>query len=141
MQRSVTYVMDSVWSGGDGVLLISVLTASVAVLVTSGYIYWTKKTTAPVLEPDESSESEETEEDKLIKEELMKQEVKRLISIGAAKDAETIISANMSEEQRKLELSTQRKQLEEIFRVMRENEDKFGETSLNELVDQMKLYR
>lgn len=36
--------------------------------------------------------------------------------------------------------SAQRKQLEDIFKMMEQNKDKFGVDSFQELEDQMKLY-
>ncbi|XP_064478935.1 uncharacterized protein LOC135392165 [Ornithodoros turicata] len=134
--------MDWTWRDSDSLIILSCIVSVFTVLATTYYFYrrgaaanHAKHRTA------DDSEIDEIEEDKLIKEQLLRQEVKRLISAGAAKDAESIISANMTEEQRKQEINAQRQQLEEIFKVMKEHQDKFGDTSLNEVVDQMKLYR
>lgn len=59
----------------------------------------------------------------------------------AAKAAESVIVAAMTEEQRQLEKEIQRKQLEDIYQVMLEHRDKFGDTSIDQVVDQMGLYR
>lgn len=59
----------------------------------------------------------------------------------AAKAAESLIEAAMTEEQKTLEKEAQRKQLEAIYRLMAQHSDKFGDTSMEEIVDQMALYR
>ncbi|XP_054918716.1 lysosomal aspartic protease-like isoform X2 [Dermacentor andersoni] len=59
----------------------------------------------------------------------------------AAKAAESLIEATMTEEQKTLEKEAQRKQLEEIYRLMAAHSDKFGDTSMEDIVSQMALYR
>lgn len=59
----------------------------------------------------------------------------------AAKAAESLIEATMTEEQKTLEKEAQRKQLEEIYRLMAAHSDKFGDTSMEDIVNQMALYR
>ncbi|XP_077504277.1 uncharacterized protein LOC144114419 isoform X3 [Amblyomma americanum] len=88
----------------------------------------------------------------------------------AAKAAESLIEAAMTEEQKTMERErqaatmaaaskprsssrsgssapgggtgrAQQKQLEEIYRLMAEHSDKFGSTSMEEIVNQMALYR
>lgn len=53
---------------------------------------------------------------------------------------EKSIETEMSEEQRATEREIQSQQLAAIFKMMKEQEEKFGETTMDEIKDQMKLY-
>lgn len=50
------------------------------------------------------------------------------------------ICQDMSEDQMAEERQRQRDQLAEIFRLMQEQQDKFGINSMEEMQDQMRLY-
>lgn len=50
------------------------------------------------------------------------------------------IEAEMTEEQKEEERQAQRRQLEEIFKLMENNKDEFGLSSVDEIQEQMKLY-
>ncbi|KAH8019071.1 hypothetical protein HPB51_016709 [Rhipicephalus microplus] len=74
--------------------------------------------------------------------ELSEEEKERMTAKPqAAKAAESLIEATMTEEQKTLEKEAQRKQLEEIYRLMAAHSDKFGDTSMEDIVNQMTLYR
>ncbi|XP_021932573.1 matrix-remodeling-associated protein 7 isoform X2 [Zootermopsis nevadensis] len=51
------------------------------------------------------------------------------------------LSAGLTEEQLQQEKETERKQLEAIFQLLKEQEDKFHVNSMEELEDQLRLYR
>ncbi|KAK7080659.1 hypothetical protein SK128_012962 [Halocaridina rubra] len=50
------------------------------------------------------------------------------------------MEVQMTLEQKREEREAQSQQLEAIFRMMQEQEDKFGKTSIGDIQDQMKLY-
>ena len=50
------------------------------------------------------------------------------------------IEAEMTKEQRELEREIQRKQLEDIFKLMEEQKEEFGISSVDDVQEQMKLY-
>lgn len=50
------------------------------------------------------------------------------------------IKSEMTKEQRELEREVQRHQLEEIFRMMEEQKEKFGMSSVDDVRQQMRLY-
>ncbi|XP_069982966.1 matrix-remodeling-associated protein 7 [Penaeus vannamei] len=78
------------------------------------------------------------------------QELQRLLDMahhapGDVKKAqrralERNIETHMSDEQRQAEREAQSQQLAAIFKMMKEQEEKFGETTIDEIKDQMKLY-
>ncbi|XP_047498576.1 matrix-remodeling-associated protein 7-like [Penaeus chinensis] len=78
------------------------------------------------------------------------QELQRLLDIAhqAPSDVkkaqrralERNIETHMSDEQRLAEREAQSQQLAAIFKMMKEQEEKFGETTIDEIKDQMKLY-
>lgn len=51
------------------------------------------------------------------------------------------LSAGLTEEQLQQEKETERKQLEAIFQLLKEQQDKFHVNSMEELEDQLRLYR
>lgn len=53
---------------------------------------------------------------------------------------EKTVEKQMSEEQRQAEREVQSQQLAAIFKMMQDQEDKFGQTTIDEIKDQMKLY-
>lgn len=55
--------------------------------------------------------------------------------------AEKVIKANMTEEQRKLEFEVRQQQLAQIHELMMKQSDKFGNISLSDVEEQMKLYQ
>lgn len=99
--------------------------------------------------PKEGTEEEDSEknEDKFDQE---KKDVDRVIKYaqhlpGELKKAhqrslEKTIETDMSEDQRRAEREAQSQQLAAIFKLMQEQEEKFGETTMDEIKDQMKLY-
>ena len=54
--------------------------------------------------------------------------------------AEREVKQNMSADEMKAERELQRRQLEEIFKLMQQNNDKFGVSSMEDVKQQMKLY-
>jgi len=48
--------------------------------------------------------------------------------------------AKLTRQQLEEEREIQRRQLEDIFRLMEENKEKFGVNDVNDVQDQMKLY-
>ena len=50
------------------------------------------------------------------------------------------IEEEMTQDQKENERAIQREQLEAIFKLMAEQEDKFGINSMDDMQDQMKLY-
>nr|XP_045594719.1 matrix-remodeling-associated protein 7-like isoform X1 [Procambarus clarkii] len=53
---------------------------------------------------------------------------------------ERTVEKQMTEEQRQAERDAQSEQLAAIFKMMQDQEDKFGQTTIDEIKDQMKLY-
>jgi len=54
--------------------------------------------------------------------------------------AQQQIESKMSQEDRDKEREIQRRQLEEIFRVMEEQKDKFGVNDVTDIQEQLKMY-
>ena len=54
--------------------------------------------------------------------------------------AEREVKQNMSSDEMQAERELQRRQLEEIFKLMQKNDDKFGSSSIDDVRQQMKLY-
>jgi len=54
--------------------------------------------------------------------------------------AQQQIESKMSQEERDKEREIQRRQLEEIFRVMEEQKDKFGVNDVMDIQEQLKMY-
>lgn len=126
-------------------LVLSIGVSVTAVLITAIFSYRTANTTnvasntfvgpTTVTSGDESTDdSDDAEVQSGLAERLP---AKPLVAMAA----ESVISAAMTDQQRELEHETQRKQLQEIYRLMQENRDKFGDTSIDEVVNQMALYR
>jgi CRISPR/Cas system CSM-associated protein Csm2 small subunit len=51
------------------------------------------------------------------------------------------LSSGLTEEQLQQEKETEKKQLEAIFQLLKEQQDKFNVNSMEELKDQLRLYR
>ncbi|XP_077504276.1 uncharacterized protein LOC144114419 isoform X2 [Amblyomma americanum] len=131
--------MDEVWSSLSPVFLISVVTSALALVFTAVFAYRTSKygfllgKNETRLEPNAVGSCVD---------ELSDEENERIpAKPQAAKAAESLIEAAMTEEQKTMEREAQQKQLEEIYRLMAEHSDKFGSTSMEEIVNQMALYR
>jgi len=54
--------------------------------------------------------------------------------------AQQKIEATMTQEERNQEREIQHRQMEEIFRVMEDQKDKFGVNDMADIQDQMKMY-
>ena len=66
--------------------------------------------------------------------------IQREVKLTKQKAALKEIQSHMSEEQVEEERQTQKKQLEEIFKLMAEQKEHFGINSVDDVQDQMKLY-
>ncbi|CAN8024333.1 unnamed protein product [Ixodes persulcatus] len=138
--------MGSIWSSLSPVLVLSIGVSVTAVLITAIFSYRTANSTnvasntfvgpSAVTSGDESTDDSDDAE---VQSEGLAERLpaKPLVAMAA----ESVISAAMTDQQRELEHETQRKQLQEIYRLMQENRDKFGDTSIDEVVNQMALYR
>uniref|UniRef100_A0A147BEE0 Putative conserved secreted protein n=1 Tax=Ixodes ricinus TaxID=34613 RepID=A0A147BEE0_IXORI len=138
--------MGSIWSSLSPVLVLSIGVSVTAVLITAIFSYRTANSTnvasntfvgpSSVTSGDESTDDSDDAE---VQSEGLAERLpaKPLVAMAA----ESVISAAMTDQQRELEHETQRKQLQEIYRLMQENRDKFGDTSIDEVVNQMALYR
>uniref|UniRef100_A0A131XIL0 Putative conserved secreted protein n=1 Tax=Hyalomma excavatum TaxID=257692 RepID=A0A131XIL0_9ACAR len=124
--------MEDVWSNFSPVFFLSVVTSALAVLFTFVFAYRTSKYGCFVRRNKTDADLGE----------LSDEEKERMSAKPqAAKAAESLIEATMTEEQKTLEKEAQRKQLEEIYRLMAAHSDKFGDTSMEDIVNQMALYR
>ncbi|XP_077535494.1 uncharacterized protein LOC144147270 [Haemaphysalis longicornis] len=139
--------MGGVWSSCSPAFAFSVITSVCAVIFTAIFAYRTSKhgsflcrfrTPQAAGAVDGHSADEPCARDN----ELCTWDDERIpAKPQAAKAAESLIEAAMTEEQKTLEKEAQRKQLEAIYRLMAQHSDKFGDTSMEEIVDQMALYR
>lgn len=136
--------MGSIWSSLSPVLVLSIGVSVSAVLITAFFTYRTANSSdvtssrfgCPSTSGEESADDSDCTE--LSSDEMVERlPAKPLVAMAA----ESVIAAAMTDQQRELEHETQRKQLEEIYRLMQENRDKFGDTSIDEVVNQMALYR
>ncbi|XP_029834385.3 matrix-remodeling-associated protein 7 [Ixodes scapularis] len=138
--------MGSIWSSLSPVLVLSIGVSVTAVLITAIFSYRTANSTnvasntfvGPSAVTSEDESTDDSDDAELQSEGLAERlPAKPLVAMAA----ESVISAAMTDQQRELEHETQRKQLQEIYRLMQENRDKFGDTSIDEVVNQMALYR
>ncbi|XP_042889259.1 matrix-remodeling-associated protein 7-like [Penaeus japonicus] len=127
------------WNNTSFIFLASVA-LSVAIIIVSWILPFNSsvrnRTSKVEIKIDEPEEDE--------------QELQRLLDMahhapGDVKKAqrralERNIETHMSDEQRKAEREAQSQQLAAIFKMMKEQEEKFGETTIDEIKDQMKLY-
>ncbi|KAL3199649.1 hypothetical protein MRX96_001402 [Rhipicephalus microplus] len=124
--------MEGVWTNFSQVFLLSLVTSALVVFLTVVFAYRTSKYGCFI-------RRKKTDVDSC---ELSEEEKERMTAKPqAAKAAESLIEATMTEEQKTLEKEAQRKQLEEIYRLMAAHSDKFGDTSMEDIVNQMTLYR
>uniref|UniRef100_A0A224Y8G3 Matrix-remodeling-associated protein 7 helical domain-containing protein n=1 Tax=Rhipicephalus zambeziensis TaxID=60191 RepID=A0A224Y8G3_9ACAR len=124
--------MEDVWTSFSPVFLLSLVTSALVVFFTVVFAYRTSKYGCFMRQ-----KKTDVDLDELSDEEKERMSAKP----QAAKAAESLIEATMTEEQKTLEKEAQRKQLEEIYRLMAAHSDKFGDTSLEDIVNQMALYR
>ncbi|CAN7991235.1 unnamed protein product, partial [Ixodes hexagonus] len=138
--------MGSIWSSLSPVLIFSIGVSVSAVLITAFFTYRAANGTnvgsntfaGPTAVTGEESAHHVSRCVGDHSEEMVERvPAKPLVAMAA----ESVISAAMTDQQRELEHETQRKQLEEIYRLMQENRDKFGDTSIEQVVNQMALYR
>lgn len=66
--------------------------------------------------------------------------IQREVKLTKQKAALKEIESHMTDEQVEEERRTQKKQLEEIFKLMAEQKEHFGINSVDDVQDQMKLY-
>ncbi|KAL4240072.1 hypothetical protein ACF0H5_000866 [Mactra antiquata] len=85
---------------------------------------------------EETKEKQEPEIDPVQYCEHIQSQVKKARQRVAAKE----IQQNLTAEELENEREIQRKQIEDIFKLMEQNSDKFGETSEEDMVQQMRLY-
>ncbi|XP_076366309.1 uncharacterized protein LOC143255087 [Tachypleus tridentatus] len=118
----------------------AVLTSILAVAVTAMFYIRVRNTSTEESEPtqEEPASKEETDEmTYFCKDKDTCSEVPHF----KVHKAETLISAGLTEEQKKVEEEARKKQLAEIFKLMQNQQEKFGMTSMDDVVEQMKLYR
>ncbi|XP_067129561.1 matrix-remodeling-associated protein 7-like [Centruroides vittatus] len=119
--------------------LVSVLTTVAALLGT----YWLcrKKN---VQQPASTKPTEESIKNKNlipeVNDEIIDKESSKEVN-KPARIAEMVINAGLTEQQKQEEKEVQKQQLSEIFRLMQEQADKFGVTTMSDVEEQMKLYR
>ncbi|KAM7283871.1 matrix-remodeling-associated protein 7 [Ixodes scapularis] len=131
--------MGSIWSSLSPVLVLSIGVSVTAVLITAIFSYRTANSTnvasntfvGPSAVTSEDESTDDSDDAEVQSEGLAERlPAKPLVAMAA----ESVISAAMTDQQRELEHETQRKQLQEIYRLMQENRDKFGDTSIDEVV-------
>lgn len=88
-------------------------------------------------EKKEDSEQEKKDVDKVME---YSQHLPGQVKKAQQRSLEKSIETEMSDEQRAAEREIQSQQLAAIFKMMKEQEEKFGETTMDEIKDQMKLY-
>ncbi|KAG7157706.1 matrix-remodeling-associated protein 7-like isoform X2 [Homarus americanus] len=86
-------------------------------------------------EPDEGKEEKSVEEVYGLNHQLTG-EVKKV----ERRALERTVESQMTDEQRQAEREAQTEQLAAIFKMMQDQEDKFGQTTIDDIKDQMKLY-
>lgn len=122
--------------------LVSVLTTFIAVIGTYWLCRQTKYEQQPVII---KTNQENIHNEKLISEDLFFEEEsdskETPNEIKPARIAEMVINAGLTEQQKEEEKEIQKQQLSEIFRLMQEQADKFGVTTMSDVEEQMKLYR
>lgn len=94
------------------------------------------------LEKDTVEKTEDSDQDKRDVDKVIQygQHLPGQVKRAQQRSLEKSIETEMSEEQRATEREIQSQQLAAIFKMMKEQEEKFGETTMDEIKDQMKLY-
>ncbi|KAG0713493.1 Matrix-remodeling-associated protein 7 [Chionoecetes opilio] len=140
------------WSNTSFLFLASVGVAVAAVVGVGGWAatLTTHHHAHPTHNPRKARPQEEEEEDKREDAEQDRMAVDKVVEYsqhlpGQVKKAkhsalEKNIEQSMNAEQKQAEREIQSEQLAAIFSMMKEQEEKFGETTMDEIKDQMKLY-
>lgn len=127
----------------DGTLVLGIVTAVFVTFVTGFvYAYFSSQRKAPKLRSENISK--DTKDAKSMEEILDPVDycdhIQREVKLTKQKAALKEIESHMTDEQVEEERRTQKKQLEEIFKLMAEQKEHFGINSVDDVQDQMKLY-
>ncbi|PNF32548.1 hypothetical protein B7P43_G02420 [Cryptotermes secundus] len=110
-----------------------ILLSFLAVFLT----WWLQDTDRKQVEDVENDNEEANDHTEMTDNESILSQIK----ISRQKAIAEQLSAGLTEEQLQQEKETERKQLEAIFQLLKEQEDKFHVNSMEELEDQLRLYR
>ncbi|PSN57641.1 hypothetical protein C0J52_05417 [Blattella germanica] len=136
-------MMYSSWFGNLGIFfdnlsvyyVITFLLSFLAVFLT----WWFQDTQPKHLQDDTNKERENQENDSA--DIYDKDSIVTQYKMTRQKVIAEQLSAGLTEEQLEEEKETEKKQLEAIFRLLKEQEDKFHVNSMEELESQLRLYR
>ncbi|KAK4307542.1 hypothetical protein Pmani_020689 [Petrolisthes manimaculis] len=141
--------LEVLWNNTSGIFVLSVL-ASVAVILATWAMkshqrphqHCHKQKTHMCDGGDEANTEDDTHTQHTAQEEdkLVDQSEKSTLGANDKRHVLETVQKSMTDQQRSEEREAQSQQLAAIFKMMQEQEEKFGETTIDDIRDQMKLY-
>ncbi|XP_068251188.1 matrix-remodeling-associated protein 7-like isoform X2 [Palaemon carinicauda] len=127
------------WDNTSYIFIISVVLSLVIAVAT----YWMPIGSQELHSSETEVEDEDTKEEhkeKDLENRLLEENHHVELKNAQRRALERSMENQMTAEQREAEREAQSQQLAAIFKMMQEQEEKFGKTSIDDIKDQMKLY-